>query len=146
MRGRDFLDVAEDLLEGPREADWRSASSRAYYAAFHIARGLFVQCGFKVPEADWGHAYLWLRLSNAQHPDVQQAGYRLRQLRSSRNEADYDLDRSFSHRNAVDQVQEALEIIQLLELLAIDPVLRDGITGAIKTYERDVLKESTWHP
>jgi uncharacterized protein (UPF0332 family) len=91
MDVRDFLEVAWSLLEGNGEAEWRSAVSRAYYAAFHVARQLMIQCGFAVPRADQAHAYLWLRLSNAGHPDVQQAGAQLSFLRQERNRADYDI-------------------------------------------------------
>ena len=47
MNGRDFLDVANDLLASPREAAWRSAVSRAYYVAFHVARELLGDLGFR---------------------------------------------------------------------------------------------------
>ena len=42
MDEREFLKVALSLLAGASEADWRSAVSRAYYAAFHVARNLVV--------------------------------------------------------------------------------------------------------
>jgi uncharacterized protein (UPF0332 family) len=38
MKARDFLDVAEELAGGIHEGHWRSAVSRAYYAAFHAGR------------------------------------------------------------------------------------------------------------
>jgi hypothetical protein len=41
MNWRDFLQLARRLSRGTAEADWRTAVSRAYYAAFHIARRLF---------------------------------------------------------------------------------------------------------
>jgi uncharacterized protein (UPF0332 family) len=40
MTGRDFLALAMQLAGGGSEAEWRSATSRAYYAAFHVAREL----------------------------------------------------------------------------------------------------------
>jgi uncharacterized protein (UPF0332 family) len=40
MMGRDFLVLAKKLAAGGTEADWRSVVSRAYYAAFHVAREL----------------------------------------------------------------------------------------------------------
>ena len=145
MRPRDFLDVAWDLSAGSREGDWRSAVSRAYYAAFHIGRQLLQQCGFEVPDADQAHAFVWLRLSNAGHPEVQQAGARLRHLRYARNWADYDLDRPFNQVTAIDQVQIAADIFEVLESAGTEPAFRAQITEAIKTYERDVLRKVTWH-
>jgi hypothetical protein len=65
-----FLELADELSTGYRQADWRTAISRSYYAAFHKARTLLRQGGFRVPDAERGHAYVWLRLSNPGHPDV----------------------------------------------------------------------------
>ena len=36
MNWRDFLSLAARLAGGATEADWRTAVSRAYYAAFHV--------------------------------------------------------------------------------------------------------------
>ncbi len=38
MGGSDFLHLAVRLSGGATEAQWRSAVSRAYYGAFHLAR------------------------------------------------------------------------------------------------------------
>ena len=92
MTPRDFLDQAAAWVTGWEEADWRSAVSRGYYAAFHTARRLLQHCGFVVPRAESSHAYLWLRLSNTGHPDVVIAGHDLNDVRQARNWADYDLD------------------------------------------------------
>jgi uncharacterized protein (UPF0332 family) len=70
MNPHDFLEVANELVTGIREADWRSAVGRAYHAAFHVARNLFQLSGFSVPRGEQAHAYLWLRLTNSGHPDV----------------------------------------------------------------------------
>jgi len=40
MTGRELLAVAQQLAGAGTEAEWRSAISRAYYAAFHVAREL----------------------------------------------------------------------------------------------------------
>lgn len=145
MNPHDFLEVANALITGTSEAEWRSAVSRAYYAAFHVARLLFQQCGFAVPRADRAHAYLWLRLTNSGHIDVQEAGNALNTLRGMRNEADYDLDRPVAHHAAFGQVQLAETIVQTLETVAAEAVIGARITDAIKVYERDVLQEITWH-
>jgi len=62
MTPREFLDVADEWCVGTREAEWRSAVSRAYYAAFHAAIELMDRCGFVVPKGEQAHGYLWLRL------------------------------------------------------------------------------------
>lgn len=145
MNFRDYLALARTLASGATEAEWRSASSRAYYAAFHVARRLLLNLGFRVPQADRAHGHLWLRLSNAGHADTMTAGSRLGLLRRQRNWADYDDRRTITQTEAIQNVQEAKEIIQALDAAAIDPV-RTQITDAMKIYERDVLKDVTWHP
>lgn len=145
MNFRDYLPLAHILAGGTTEAEWRSASSRAYYAAFHVARLLLLDLRFRVPKADRAHGYLWLRLSNAGHPGTMAAGRRLGQLRRERNWADYDDHRTTARTDAIRNVQEAEKIIQALEAAAIEPI-RTQITDAMKIYERDVLKDVTWHP
>jgi uncharacterized protein (UPF0332 family) len=146
MTSRQFFEVASDLSIGEREGDWRSAVSRAYFAAFHTARDLLIQCGFQVPQADRAHAYLWRRLSNSQHPDVVNAGLDFQDLRRTRNWADYDLGRFFAQSIAFDLVSLAEKLITLLEAVASEATVRTIITEAMKNYERDVLREVTWQP
>ena len=145
MSGADFLQVADDLIQGTREANWRSAVSRAYYAAFHLARQLLLDCGFDVARADKAHAYLWRRLSNAGQTDLQHAGRDLNALRTARNWADYDLDRPMDQATAVDKAENASDIVDLLRTVPGLPETLKQLTEAIKSYERDVLREETWH-
>jgi uncharacterized protein (UPF0332 family) len=145
MDFRDYLPLAITLWDGSTEAEWRSASSRAYYAAFHVARQFLLGLGFTVPRADRAHAYIWMRLSNAGHLDVERAGTRLNHLRGERNAADYDEHRPVVQLYAARHVQTAQEIIQALDAAAVEPV-RTQVTDAMKIYERDVLHDVTWHP
>ncbi len=145
MNFRDYLTLASNLQGGATEAEWRSAISRAYYASFHMARLLLLDLGFRVPHADRAHGYLWLRLSNSGHSETAIAGRRLSQLRRERNWADYDDRRAITRNFTVQGVQWAREIIQSLDTASIEPV-RTQITDAMKIYERDVLKDVTWHP
>ena len=146
MNPLDFLEVGGEWASGLREAKWRSAVSRAYYAAFHVARDLLRQGGFEVPQGDQANRYLWLRLSNAGPPDVRQAGLELGHLRTRRNQADYDVDDDFPHARAFNYVQVAMSVIQLLQTAAATPTVLTQMTDAIKIYERDVLKQITWRP
>src|SRR5206468_7212368 len=90
MNWRDLLLLAARLAAGTTEADWRTAISRAYYAAFHVARRLLADLNFTVPRADRAHQYLAFRLSNCGESAVEQAGRDLETLRRLRNRADYD--------------------------------------------------------
>ncbi len=145
MDARDYLRLAEKLVTGSTEAEWRSAVSRAYYAAFHVARRLLLSCGLKVPRLDRVHAYLWRRLANCGDVEVRDAGNVLNFLRGERNNADYDFDQPLDQGGAATRVQRARNVILALEKAAKEP-LKTQITEAMKTYERDILKEETWHP
>lgn len=145
MDPREFLTLAQRLSLETTEAAWRSAISRAYYAAFHVARQLLEDLGFAVPYADRAHAYLWLRLSNCSNPLVQNAGGRLNDLRRDRNRADYDLVRPLRRSLPQNQQSLAARIIQVFESAYLEPT-RTQITDTMKVYERDVLKDVTWHP
>ncbi len=52
MDFRDFLVLAKAWSKGRTEGERRSAVSRAYYAAFHVAARLLADSGFRVPLAD----------------------------------------------------------------------------------------------
>ncbi len=145
MTGRDFLAVASQLAAGSTEAEWRSAISRAYYAAFHAARELLEDLRFTVPHADRAHGYLSRRLANCGQGRTQQSGAGLNALRGVRNQADYDLHRPVTSRLAILHVRIAEQIVQSFFDALQDPV-RTQVTDAMRIYERDVLKEQTWQP
>ena len=145
MDPREFLTLARQLALASNEAAWRSAVSRAYYAAFHVAKQLLEDLGFAVPRADRAHGHVWLRLSNCGDLEVQDTGTDLNELRSDRNMADYDLARPLRLAVMRNQLLSAADIIRVLETASLDPT-RTAITNAMKVYERDVLHDVTWHP
>jgi uncharacterized protein (UPF0332 family) len=94
MRGRDFLDVARELVAGADEAHWRSACGRAYYALFLEARSVLERWGITLPRRDQIHAVVRLRFIYAADPDLKQVGFALERLGDLRNHADYKLSPS----------------------------------------------------
>src|SRR5262245_21425031 len=126
----EFLVQAERWIQDPGEVDWRSAVSRAYYAAFHAARDLLRELGFQVPRAAIAHSYLVLRLSNCGDPDLQRAGSELQDLQRERNLADYDIHLTTGHARALRQVQIARSLNLRLNAGRVDPVrtqIRDAM-------------------
>src|SRR5437016_888214 len=146
MNPRDFLELADEEATGSREVDWRSATSGAYFAVFHVGRNLLRQCGFTVPQTEGAHGYLWRRLFNSGHLDIHEAGRKLHILRGYRNQAHYEIESFYSHSLAIEAVQLADAIIQILEAAAGMPLVRTQITDVIRVYERDVLRQVTWQP
>jgi uncharacterized protein (UPF0332 family) len=145
ITGIEFLTLADAWSRGATEGEWRSAVSRAYYAAFHEARRLLRDLGFQAPRGDQAHAFLWLRLSNCGEPQLIRVGMDLNDLRRDRNRADYDLAQNVSRADAVASVQRARRIVQLLAAGRVEPT-RTNILNAMRVYERDVLKNVTWRP
>jgi uncharacterized protein (UPF0332 family) len=145
MNWPDFLLLAARLATGTTEAEWRTAVSRAYYAAFHVARTLFADLNFSVPRADRAHQYLVFRLSNCGESVVEQSGRDLDTLRRLRNRADYDDTPPLTQPQAGGAVQLAEGIIQVLDAANKDPA-RTRMRDAMIVYERDVLHDVTWRP
>lgn len=139
----DFLAQAELWITLPNEVNWRSAASRGYYAAFHVARRLLQDLGFAVPYGPQAHSYLWLRLSNCADATVSSAGADLNQLQRFRNRADYDNHRDITHTEASTAVAMARRIIGRLAAAGMEPA-HTTITTAMRDYERNVLRSVTW--
>jgi uncharacterized protein (UPF0332 family) len=145
MNWRDFLLLASRLAAGTTEADWRTSVSRAYYAAFHIARRLFADLSFTVPRADRAHQYLVFRLTNSGESAVEQAGRDLDTLRRLRNRADYDEVPAITQAQSAAACRLAEDIIHVLDAARQEPG-RTRMRDAMIIYERDVLQDVTWHP
>lgn len=139
----DYLALAERLAREQTEADWRSAMSRAYYAAFHAGRQLLLDLGFRVPRASGAHAYVWMRLSNCGDPALVKAGGELNNMQGDRNRADYDFQRDYSQSDAQVIVRTSRVVIQALSAGHVEPT-RTHITAAMRDYERNVLGAVTW--
>ncbi len=119
-----FLTFAQEL---PRtslpstlhEAMLRSSISRAYYAAFGLARDyLITQEGRAVPRGTNIHWFVTTAFERSSDPSRQVIGHLLHHLRSVRNAADYD--RVFPRDVlgvARAALQESREVIQMLEQL-----------------------------
>lgn len=142
ISGREFLTLAEAWSLGNHEAVWRCAVSRAYYAAFHESRGLLTDLGFDVPRADMAHAFLWKRLENSGVPALAKVGANLSFLRRERNRADYDIHLNLTQPTALKSVAVATDMISSLNRLS--DADRQQATEAMRAYERDVLRETTW--
>jgi uncharacterized protein (UPF0332 family) len=145
MNWRDFLPLAARLAGGTTEAEWRTTVSRAYYAAFHVARRLLSDLGFTVPRADRAHQYLVFRLGNSGEPAVERAAHDLKTLRRLRNRADYDETPALTQAQAAAAVPVAEGILRVLDAAGQEPT-RTRIRDAMIVYERDVLHDVTWRP
>src|SRR5205823_6398205 len=90
----DFIALAGRLAAAPNadEATYRTAVSRAYYGAFHVARSFIVELGF-VPIGNANvHAFVRQYLHGSNNRNASLAAAELGDLQRARNQADYQLD------------------------------------------------------
>jgi uncharacterized protein (UPF0332 family) len=122
MKGEELLKVAAELAAGATEAHHRSAVSRAYYGAFHVARRLLAEAGIHVPKGEQVHAKAIFCLQDCGDENAADAADELVTLRNERNRADYDLDRLVYEKHiAKNQVDRAQRIVVNLELCRSGP-------------------------
>ncbi|MBC8142237.1 MAG: hypothetical protein H7Y38_12435 [Armatimonadetes bacterium] len=110
--------MARDLAQGSTEAQWRTAISRAYYAAFWVARDLVVESG--VPVRDLGentHNAIWDNLETDYNEAGESLGIMGRDLKKSRIRADYR-DVPLQALQAEQSVRVATRLISALRALS----------------------------
>jgi uncharacterized protein (UPF0332 family) len=141
MDGHDFITLAGKLAASPAadEATYRTAVSRAYYGAFHVARFFLVELGFEPVRNMNVHGFVRHYLNGSAHSDACFAASHLSRLQAARNRADYHLDDLHvgSQRNAMVCVERAHGIVSALESCRADEA-RESIRQAIAEYERRV--------
>ncbi len=119
MNGKDFISLAGRLAVAGKssEAEYRSAVSRAYYGAYHCARELLESFGF-FGGSKVGNEHEWARrhFENCQVTEAATLGSLLKNLHTSRKEADYDLDKPGNNTQAAAKlaVERANKILSLL--------------------------------
>jgi uncharacterized protein (UPF0332 family) len=130
-----FLDLANRLVIDSRDpASVRTATSRAYYAAFHSVRTVMFS-SWRQPELIGGNEHRLLQqcLINSDVPEACAIGKLLENLHDHRKSADYDLlDADFdSPQNAEVCIERATDIIAKLnacEAGVLGAQIRAGIT------------------
>jgi len=121
ISGQDLLDIAGHLVANTAfrcpETRYRSAISRAYYGAYHLAVQFLSEVGKTVPENPQGHEIAYRLLYNATVQPARDAAHNLNELRGVRNRADYRLSQRGmdSLANARDKVQMALLVKSKLD-------------------------------
>jgi uncharacterized protein (UPF0332 family) len=92
MTGDEFIVLAGKLAADPRSgaASYRTAVSRAYYGAYHLAKALLKNELDYDPGAPHGETWTWLARTGDQR--AEEASSVLSSLYSNRRRADYELD------------------------------------------------------
>jgi len=135
MDPRDFNELAEELSGGTRACEFRSAISRAYYAAFHVAVRTLRGFGFSVARAAAGHGEVQRLLANSTDPELVRIGFGFAKFRRMRNEADYDLDKTYVETAdaAHGRAEAAKMMIAALDACNVEP-RRSAIIAGINAH------------
>ncbi len=141
MDATDFIQLGIKLLGRGTEAETRTAVSRLYYGAFHIASGILSEkCGIEIPE-NQAHAKLSQLFWRANNPNLENVGRQINSLRIMRRIADYELNDPKPSK--VTWGQEPLLLTQdIIQSLTAWSSSADFQVSAenIRLYARDVLK------
>ncbi|MFP6562833.1 hypothetical protein WJ542_31715 [Paraburkholderia sp. B3] len=124
MSPEEFIETAERLLVEPcKEADRRSAISRAYYGALHASRHS-VPLPFAATEAELSHGEThkaiidslarWGKAAAPGRTDAQQAARSLATLKKARKNADYEIADPVNPRDVASCVDDSKKILKLV--------------------------------
>jgi len=145
MDGKEFFMVAENLMEGTKEAEYRSAVSRAYYGAFLCGRQLLTDWGFTVEKESKAHGEVRQKFRACEQAgiiDVAKAASNLYDLHSARLDADYLKTKKIGEREVARRwVEIARSIIAQLEGCKNEPK-KTRVIEAIKDYEAKIQAAS----
>jgi uncharacterized protein (UPF0332 family) len=135
MLAIEFLRYADHLARDSAlgAAEYRSAVSRAYYAAHHSARAFLRAVGIKAPDS---HGAVWNALLSSQDAEIVRAGSDLAGLHADRRKADYDLGNpSHETQNAAGlAVLKATDILAKLTTCLADPARRADVEKSLKAW------------
>ncbi len=136
MRGREFLDVADQLLNESFESNWRTATGRAYYALFLESRDALERWGFGGTRRDQAHMAVRLKFRYATDVELKKIGDDLELLGNRRNVADYQMaspGRFFaSEWETVRMIGYARRSIEVLDRIDADAALRTSAIATIR--------------
>jgi uncharacterized protein (UPF0332 family) len=112
----DFLNHAKRLTDpknSPKEVDWRSAISRAYYSLYHETIVVLKNKRYNIPRKDT-HKFVSLTLYGLDR----NVGRKYKAFRDDRNQADYKLAlTSFTQTSSQTKVIEIERFIQRIKNL-----------------------------
>jgi hypothetical protein len=138
MQAIEFIRLAGWLAATrPNDPALRTAVSRAYYGAFHLAKEFLDELGFPTLASAEGHASIVRDLQSCGSSDALTAGGLLRDLRTERNDADYRLmTAKFSRiENVRPIIETAIAVEQLVTSLRQEPA-RTAVQEGIRAYRR----------
>ena len=136
MQGREFLDLAQELLAtGSQPRHWRAAIIHAYYALLLECRDAMARWRLPPMNRHQVHAQVRLRLVYATDADLKSIGLKLEKLATHRNLASYDLRSLPLFASATDarrDVQAAADSLTILDAIDANPARRAAAVKSIR--------------
>src|SRR5208337_585022 len=136
MEPRDFLTLAEKLVvaKNAGAAHFRTATGRAYYAAFHQVSKVLGELGFPPAESAEGRVQAVRLLQRSGDTNLEPAGGLLGDLYILRRKADYELQRPDVEKmiSAQKAVEIARSIFDDLDSFVADQSRRTSVTACLK--------------
>jgi hypothetical protein len=135
VQGRDFLDLAREIIRGGTEKHWRGAAGRAYYALMLECRDALFRWGFALPLRETVHTFARDRFQAPNHRDLRAIGDPLARLGRLRNRADYEFGplRDFSTAGPAQlSLTEAAAALVVLDGIDNDLARRRQAIAAIR--------------
>jgi len=94
MDGKDFLEVSKRLYKSGHEADRRTSVSRAYYGVFNHIKPVIESFGIHLPPDATAHQKIYRYLLNSGLDEGEDLSQDLTNLRTKRDDADYEMKAS----------------------------------------------------
>jgi len=135
MRGREFLELAREVLPAGRPRHQRAAIVHAYYALLLECRDLLESWGFAPATRHQVHTQVRLRLIYSSDADLKTIGRQLERQSQDRNLASYDLQDLpvfASSKRALDNITFAENAIASLDAIDADPVRKAAAIASIR--------------
>lgn len=145
MTGDDFLVVAGKIAATYSDpASCRTAISRAYYGAFHLAKSYLAKIGITPPRNANTHVFIQHRLAGSGVPDVALIASLLADLHEDRLHADYSLEskRIETVEAARASVERAIRIQAGFDSCST-PESRAAVQAGIEDYENRISRPSS---
>ncbi len=134
MRGRAFLELAQEVVQSSSEKHWRAAVIHAYYGLMLEGRDALIRWGQPVPPRQNVHNHVRLTFVFASEQDLKDIGRALERLGPARNRANYDLTPQQEFATDTDArtwVQRAVDALALLDAIEADPARRAAAIGSL---------------
>ena len=124
----------------PGAAEIRSAVSRAYYAAFHVAAETLGEWGFPISRGPSGHGDVRNHLGNGGDGEIQRVASQLNDVHAARIRADYHLQdsRAEDQNGAKLTVDAAKRIIAAVDACRSQPSRIEAVVQAIKNWKQKI--------